>query len=418
MQQPSRTLVFGLNYPPETTGISPYTGAMAAGLAKRGHNVRALVAHPHYPEWKIASGYGQWSTRENLNGVRVDRLRHFVPRVPSPLPRALSELSLGLRQVFSRWGRPTSIIAVSPALLSSAIVRLRALMTHSNTPFVVWVQDLYALGVVETGQGGGVAARLIGSIERWLLRSATTVVVIHERFAERVHNDFGVAKNHIRVVRNWTHLHPLPPADVAAVRRSYGWSDDDVVVVHTGNMGVKQGLDHVVNAGRLAHQEGARVRFLLVGNGSQREELQRRVDDQTTTTQIVPPLDSDAFGALLQSADILLVNELPGVAEMAVPSKLTSYFASGRPVLAATDASGITAHEVRAAGAGIVVPAGDPAALLAGARRLAADRDAAARLGANGRRYRETVLAEASAIQRFDSLLRDLTTDDAAKHSA
>lgn len=327
-------------------------------------------------------------------------------------------MTFGLRQVLTRWGRPTSIITVSPALLSSAILRLRALITHSRTPFVVWVQDLYALGVQETGQGGGAAARLIRSVEGWLLRSATTVVVIHERFAKRVHEDFGVPMARIQVVRNWTHLPPLPPADVAAVRRAYGWSDEEVVVVHTGNMGVKQGLEHVVNAGRLAHQEGARVRFVLVGNGSQRDELQRRVDHQPTTTQIVPPLDSDAFGNILQAADILLVNELPGVAEMAVPSKLTSYFASGRPVLAATDASGITAQEVRAAEAGIVVPAGDPAALLAGARGLAADRQAAARFGANGRQYQETVLAEASAIQRFDSLLTDLTTDDAAKHPA
>ncbi len=220
------------------------------------------------------------------------------------------------------------------------------------------------------------------------------------------------------MIRNWTHLPALPTADVVSVRRSYGWSDDEIVVVHTGNMGVKQGLEHVVDAGRLAHLQDSRVRFILVGNGSQRDELQQRIAGQATTTQILPPLDDLSFGEILQSADILLVNELPGVAEMAVPSKLTSYFASGRPVLAASDASGITAQEVHAAEAGIVVPAGDPAALLAGARRLAADRQAAARLGANGRRYRETVLAEASAIQRFDSLLGDPTTDDAAKHSA
>ena len=411
MQQSSRTLVFGLNYPPETTGISPYTAAMAAGLVRHGHHVRAVVAHPHYPEWRIAAGYGQWSKRESVNGVVVHRVRHFVPRLPAPLPRALSEVTFGLRQVLTRWGRPSSIITVSPALLSSVIVRLRALTTHARTPFVVWVQDLYALGVQETGQGGGTAARLIRSLEGWLLRSATTVVVIHERFAKRIHEDFGVPIARIQVVRNWTHLPPLPPADVDAVRRSYGWSDEDIVVVHTGNMGVKQGLEHVVNAGRLAHEEGGRVRFVLVGNGSQRDELQQRVDDRPTTTQIVPPLSSDAFGDILQSADVLLVNELPGVSEMAVPSKLTSYFASGRPVLAATDATGITAQEVREAEAGIIVPAGDPAAILEGAKRLAADRPAADRFGANGKHYKETVLDESVAIRQFDSLLATLTAN-------
>ncbi|WP_234057977.1 glycosyltransferase [Microbacterium sp. NFH-22A-Y] len=388
------------------------------GLARHGHEVRAITAHPHYPDWKITPGYGQWSRSEQIDGVVVTRLRHYVPPQPSPLPRALSEATFGVRQLLARWGRPTSIVAVSPALISSALVRLRARLTHRKTPFVVWVQDLYGIGISETGQGGGAAARVIRGIEGWLLRSASAVVVIHDRFADRVHDDFGVPRDRIVVVRNWTHLPPLPPVDVAAVRAARGWDDDEVIVVHTGNMGVKQGLHHVVDAGRLASQRGERVRFVLVGNGSQRDELQRRAEAEPTTAQFLPPLDDRDFTDVLQAADILLVNELPGVAEMAVPSKLTSYFAAGRPVLAATDATGITAQEVRSADAGVVVEAGDPVALLAGVRALAADKDAAARFGANGKRYRETVLNETFAIDRFDSLLADLIAADAEKHPA
>jgi len=417
-QRPLRTLVFGLNYPPETTGISPYTGAMAGGLARRGREVRAITAHPHYPDWKITSGYGQWSRSEQIDGVHVTRLRHYVPSQPSPLPRALSEVTFGIRQIFVRWGRPAAIVAVSPALLSSALVRLRSRLTHRSTPFVVWVQDLYGIGISETGQGGGLAARVIQKVEGWLLRSASTVVVIHDRFAERVHDDFAVPRERIAVVRNWTHLPPLPPVEVPAVRAARGWADDEVVVVHTGNMGVKQGLHHVVDAGRLAHDRGTHVRFVLVGNGSQRDELQQRADAHPTTTQFLPPLGDRDFTDILQAADILLVNELPGVAEMAVPSKLTSYFAAGRPVLAATDSTGITAQEVRAADAGLVVSAGDPSALLDGVSALMADRAAADRLGQNGKRYRETVLDETFAIDRFDSLLADLIATAAEKHPA
>ncbi len=410
MQQPSPTLFFGLNYPPETTGISPYTGAMAAGLVRRGREVRALAGHPHYPDWKVAPGYGQWSRRENIDGVSVHRLRHFIPARPTPMPRATAEITFGIRQVFSRWGDPAVIVAVSPALISSALVRLRARITHPTTPFVVWVQDLYGLGLAETGQGSGAAARVIRGIEKWLLRSASMVVVIHDRFADRVHHDFGVPLERTAVVRNWTHLPPMPQIDVTAVRQAHGWADDEIVVAHTGNMGVKQGLHHVVDAGRLAHRAGEKVRFVLVGRGSQRDELAERIAGEPTTTEIMPPLDDMAFAEVLQAADVLLVNELPGVAEMCVPSKLTSYFASGRPVLAATDAMGITAQEVITAKAGMTVAAGDPAALLDGVKVLAADREEAARLGENGKRYKETVLEETFAIDRFDSLLADLTT--------
>lgn len=295
------------------------------------------------------------------------------------------------------------------------LVRLRSLLSHRETPFVVWVQDLYGIGMAEIGQGGGAAARVIRALERWLLRSASMVVVIHDRFADRIHGDFGVELERIAVIRNWSHLPPLPSADVDAVRASYGWGRDETVVVHTGNMGAKQGLHHVVDAGRLAHLRGERVRFVLVGNGSQREHLVEQIAAEPTTTEILPPLDDDAFAAILQSADVLLVNELPGVAEMCVPSKLTSYFTSGRPVLAATDALGITAQEVHNADAGMIVPAGDPEALLDGAIALAADPENCARLGENGKRYKETVLNETFAIERFDSLLADLTAEAAVK---
>lgn len=418
MPQPSSTLVFGLNYPPETTGISPYTGAMSAGLARRGHRIRALVAHPHYPDWEVRSGYGQWSRRENLDGVIVDRMLHFVPRQPAPVPRALSELSFGVRQMVARWGKPSTLLAVSPALLSTALVRARSLLTHRSTPFVIWVQDLYALGLVETGQGGGLTARVLRQVEGWLLRSASMVVVIHDRFADRVHEDFGVPRDRIAVVRNWTHISAMPQVDVPEVRRRFGWSDDETVVLHTGNMGVKQGLHHVVDAGRIAHDRGQKIRFVLVGNGAQRDQLQARIDERPTSTAILPPLGDREFAEVLQAADVLLVNELPGVAEMAVPSKLTSYFASGRPVLAATDATGITAQEVLAADAGITVQAGDPTAILEGATRLAADREQAERFGRNGRVYRETVLDETFAIDRFDSLLADLTSRIGEKRSS
>lgn len=418
MQDPTRTLIFGLNYPPETTGISPYTGAMASGLRRIGHTVRVVTAHPHYPEWVVAPGYGQWSSRENLAGVSVQRVRHFVPRNPSPIPRAISEVSFGLRQMLSRWGRPSAIVAVSPALLSSAMVRMRSLVSHRDTPFVVWVQDLYGLGVLETGQGSGFAARAIAAVERWLLRSASTVVVIHQRFADRVHEDFGVPRERIRVVRNWTHLPALAPIDVPTVRARFGWRDDEVVVLHTGNMGIKQGLHHVVDAGRLARERGTNVRFVLVGNGSQRAEIQERIDAEPTTTEILPPLSDIDFSDVLQAADILLVNELPGVAEMAVPSKLTSYFASGRPVLASTDATGTTAYEVRAADAGVCVAAGDATAILDGAVALSGDQPECARLGENGKRYRATVLDETFAVELFGSLLSDLTASAVEKHPA
>ena len=402
-----RVTVLGLNYPPEPTGVSPYTGAMARGLARRGHTTRVLTAHPHYPEWRVKSGYGQWSRRENIDGVDVHRLRHYVPERPVGMRRLLSEISFGARVSASRWDKPDVIVAVSPALIASVMAAQRAKILHRNVPLVVWVQDLYSLGLAETGQGGGAVLAIMRRLEGWLLRNADRVIVIHDRFKTRVAADFGVDPDRIEVVRNWTHLRPAPEIDTVAARGRFGWGNE-TVVLHAGNMGVKQGLHNVIDAAALAASRGDNVRFVLLGGGGDRPRLEA-LGAGIPTLQFMPPLDDAEFAAAIESADLLLVNEKAGVSEMAVPSKLTSYFSAGRPVVAATDPSGITADEVRTAGAGVVVPAGNPKLLLDAVVELGADEERCRLLGASGRRYRETVLDEETAIDKLSALLMRVT---------
>lgn len=394
----------GLNYPPETTGISPYTGGMAKGMVRRGFETDALTAHPHYPAWRIKTGYGEWARHEVNDGVGLTRLRHYVPHKPSGLRRALSEMSFGLRLVSTRWGKPDAIVLVSPALIASWFALTRSRITHRSTPTIIWIQDLYSLGLEETGQGSGIVRRAMRSIERRVLRRATTVVVIHERFAAYVSSNFDVPPGRIRVVRNWTHIGDPLEIDRKAVRGRLGWGESETVVLHAGNMGVKQGLSNVVRAARLADDRQAPVRFVLLGSGSDQARLKAEAKGIDRLT-FLDSLPDEQFAAALQAADVLLVNEMPGVANMAAPSKLTSYFSMGRPVLAATDSDGITAEEVHAAQAGVVVPAGSPAALLDGAMEIAADPTSAEQMGISGMRYRRTVLDEETALDKFIEIL-------------
>ena len=399
--------IFGLNYPPEPTGIAPYTGALAVGLTKIGHHVTAHVAHPHYPDWTIRQGYGQWTRVEDLDGVDVRRRLHYVPRSPRGIRRLVSELSFGVRMVSARWRRPRVIIAVSPSLFCTALVALRLRLTPRRPSFIVWVQDIYTLGLAETAEGGGLARRITRWVESGTLRAADRVVVIHERFADFVTRELGVAGSKVVVVRNWTHLPKSEPVDAAAAKVILGWPDNVTLAVHTGNMGAKQGLENIVDAARAADKRGAPVHFMLVGEGGERRGLEERAQGISRLT-FVDPLGDDEYRLALGAADVLVVNEKPGVSAMAVPSKITSYFASGRAVVAATDLGGITASEIGAAGAGIIVPAGDPDALLDAVLAVSADPETAAQFGLNGQRYRDSVLDQGAAIERWATIIDDV----------
>jgi glycosyltransferase involved in cell wall biosynthesis len=407
--------IFGMNYPPEPTGIAPYTSGLAAGLHKRGYEVTAHVAQPHYPQWTIYKGYEQWARAESLDGVGVRRRWHYVPHSPHGIRRLLSELSFGTRLVFAHWESCRAVIVVSPALFSSMMVALRMRFTPRRPPLVIWVQDFYALGMAETGEGVKLAGRLTRWVEAHTLRAADCVVVIHPRFARYAVEELGVKASNVVVVRNWAHLLAAAPVDSTAAKLAMGWPTDMTLAVHTGNMGVKQGLENVVEAARVADDVGAPVHFILVGDGCERHKLMVRGRGISRLTFVDPLCDAD-YRLALSASDVLLVNEKPGVATMAVPSKLTSYFHAGRPVIAATDPKGISAEELVASGAGTVIPAGEPRTLLDAVVSVSADPEAAARFGLSGQRYREAVLDESVAIEQWAILIEDVLANGYQQH--
>ena len=397
-----------MHYAPETTGNAPYTTGLAEGLRERGHQVHVLTGLPHYPEWKVAPGYtGRRRYDEGDDSLSIARLRHHVPSQPRAWGRIRMETSFGSHLLTARWPSVDAVVCVSPALLSTAMAVARVRAGRRRPPVGVWVQDLYSRGVVETAVVTGRAAKLALRFEGRVLKSADGVAVIHDRFKSYVVGDLGVPTDAVTVIRNWTHLQPFELPDRAAARRRLGWADDDIVVLHAGNMGVKQGLENVVEAARLVRDDGPRIRFVLLGDGNQRARI-AELGRGVAALDFVDPLPGAEFQAALGAADVLLVNEQPGVGEMAVPSKITSYFTSGNPVLAATDLGSITAQEITTSGGGLVVPAGDPAALLDAAARLGRDQALARELGAAGRRFCAETLSRDHAIDQYDRWISGL----------
>ena len=421
MANSRRLTVLAINYPPEPNGNAPYSGALATGLARAGHRVTAHVTHPHYPAWSISEGYGQWSRVEVIDGVRVRRMRHYVPNPPRSVRRLASEISFGLRLLAAPKTDPEVVIALSPALFSTWIASWRL----GGRPLVVWVQDIYSLGLSEIGEGGGLAAKVTHAVEGRTLRRASRIVVIHDRFKRRLIELYNIDPSRITVMRNWTYIAPAEIGDVAKAREERGWDSDEIVVLYTGNFGAKQGLENVIEAARQAAGVDRKVRFVLMGGGGDEDRLRKLAGVSVGSgepavsmdgrLEFHGPLPAQQFRRALAAADILLVSEKPGVSESSVPSKLATYFDAGRAVIAAGDPEGITAAELEAADAGVFVPAGEPRRLLDAVLSLAADGARAAKLGQNGRRFRETEMDQGIALKRWDELVDEVSREGARR---
>jgi colanic acid biosynthesis glycosyl transferase WcaI len=403
-----RIAILGINYRPEVIGIAPYTTGLATALARRGHRVTAFTGYPHYPSWRHRAGATRFRSEETIDGVRVRRFSHPVPRSFSWFGRAIMEMVFGLQVCTTRWCRPDVVICVTPPLLGAAMAVLRARLTPRRPAVGMVVQDLYSRGIAETGAASGPFAHALCAVESTTMRLADGVSVIHDGFADDVADNLRVDRSKIRVIRNWTHVDGPNTEASNGFRASHGWSSDDIIVLHAGNLGYKQGLENVVAAAAAALAlNDNRVKFVLVGDGNQRRALESEAAG-LSNLEFLESVSEEQFPTVLGAADVLLVNERPGVAQMSVPSKLTSYFQAGKPVIAAVDPTGYTASEVAASGGGVCVPPDRPDLLVAEAVRIASDRQLARILGESGQKYSRDMLRHDRSIDLYEEWIQDL----------
>ena len=135
-----RALVVGVNYAPEPSGIAPYTAAFAEALQSAGAQVHVVTGVPHYPAWRVADEYRcglRWE--EVVNGIRVSRRRHWVPKRANVVGRAAMEATFLVRATWATWrDRSDVIVAVTPSLSALGA----ALLARRGRPVGVIVQDL------------------------------------------------------------------------------------------------------------------------------------------------------------------------------------------------------------------------------------------------------------------------------------
>ena len=402
-------LLIGINYAPELTGIGPYTTGLADHFAEQGHAVRVITGVPHYPEWRRGRAPSNGSSNP-----RVSRQWHFVPNKPTAFGRMLYEASWlisGTRALGVR--RPQVVIGVIPSLSGGVLAWLAG--RKFRVPVGLIFQDLVGPAAAQSGyRGARRVARLTRSTEAFVARKANLVAIISDGFRGYLESA-GVPTSRMQKVRNWARVVP-PTEPWGETRNRIGWAPTDFVCLHAGNMGQKQGLDNVLEAADLL--QGHDIRIVLTGDGNDRNRLIDRAKHlKLRNVSFLGLQPAGEFDALLRAADVLLVNQRAMVGDMALPSKLTSYLFSGRPIVAAVGAESNAAAELQAAGAGMIVLPGQPAALAGAIRELKTSPELAEHLGAQGIAYAQRHLTRQVALPAFDDFLGELTNAGAVSKS-
>lgn len=406
MATPGRTprlLIVGLNYAPEAVGIGPYTTGLAEALTERGWDVRVVAGQPYYPEWQPRKGQRGWWRTGRENGVAITRCPHYIPFDPTGAKRLVHHASFALSAAVPAVAaalrhRPDHVLAVAPSLLSVPVALAAARISGARS--WIHVQDFEVEAAFATGllSESSRLARMARGAEGRLLRSADMVTTISPQMAARLAAR-GVRAGRIGEMRNWAnHTDAIAGASGTTYRAEWGLGDKRVAL-YSGNIGNKQGLELVIEAARTLSERDDIV-FLVCGNGPNRARLERLAEG-LPNIRFHDLQPAGRVGELLRMADVHVLPQMAGAADLVLPSKLTNMLASGRPVVATAEAGTGLADEVE--GCGIVVPPADAQALADAVRTLVDDPAQARSLGDEGQRRAHERWSRDAIVERIEA---------------
>jgi glycosyltransferase involved in cell wall biosynthesis len=400
-----RIVLVSQYFPPEVGATQTRMQSFAEYLAARDHEVTVICEFPNHPSGIIPPRYrGRYLEDDRTNGYRVLRTWVRASEEKTPETRIAFYLSFmaTATAVAPLIGRTDVVVATTPPLF--AAVAGQAVAALKGAPFVLDVRDLWPAAAISLNQiSGGFDLRAAEALESFLYRRADAVVAVTRPFCRHIDNIRVGGSRSIYIPNGTLERFFVEPGDTA--RGSLGVSEEAFLVTFAGTHGIAQALPTVLDAAERTNGDAV---FALIGDGPLKPMLVEEAHDrQLKNVRFYSQVEPSDVPPLLAASDALLVplSQHPTFADF-VPSKMIDYMAVGRPVILA--AAGESARLLELAGAGLVVPPEDAAALADAVRRLADDRELGAEMGARGRAFARNRLRVDQAA-RLEQVLLDVS---------
>ena len=394
-----RILVLNQYYWPGVEATAQLLAQLCEALA-RDYDVTVVTGHLH--------GH-QLPDEEDRNGVKIVRVRSTTYERSQLHHRAAnygSYLGESIRAAL-RGERPDLVLCMTdpPVVGDIGLVVAR----RFDVPLLVISQDVFPeiaerVKRLEHPLVLGALRKLVGLY----LRRADRVVAIGETMKLRlVHK--GAREGRIEVIPNWVDTSEIQPQP-----RRNAWSaarglDDELVVMHSGNIGHAQDLDTLVRAATFL-RDLERLRIMVIGFGARHGDLTRLAQrlEVTRTVHFLDYQPREHLPLSLATGDLHYVGLARGLSGFVVPSRLYGILAAGRPVLVSADADSEIVRIVEEVGCGIVLPPGRPELVASVIRDVAEGRLSLVGMGDLGRTWVEREADREVAFDRYRRVVADV----------
>ncbi len=322
------------SYPPEIRSASHLMLELAEELTKRGNQVTVATC---WPQYNLDAGSQKIYSEDKIeNNIRVIRLKHLPHHKVNFIVRGISQLilpSLFIRKIKKLIKtKIDSVIVYSPPLPLSYVGAW--VKKVYNAKFILNIQDIFPQNAIDLGVlKNKFIIKIFYAMEKYMYQKADIITVHSEGNKNLVLKHYPDIKNKLTVLHNWVDINTHQKLSHKNYREIFNL-DNKFVCVFAGVIGPSQYLTVLIQAAA-ALNHISDLCFLIVGDGTEKEKLQKMACDLGLNNIIFKDFISrEDYPDLLNACDVGLVSLSPKNKTPVVPGKILGYMAAGLPVVA------------------------------------------------------------------------------------
>jgi colanic acid biosynthesis glycosyl transferase WcaI len=405
-----RITLIGINFFPEDTAIGLYSTQMAQMLAADGFEVNVLTGFPYYPEWAPRVEYADKPRfyKEKLNDITIFRYRQYIPKNPSALKRLLHVIDFTFGTFFNLFRIKKSDLTICIVPFTSTVFLGSLLKILLKTKIWVHVQDFEFDAAFQSGILKGsrnlqkFAYKILLKIEQVLFDRAHLITTIsstmQQKLLTKTKTKNGFLPNWVDVdgvIKGESIQHPFVPVN-------------KYVILYSGNIGFKQDWDTFIRVAELAGNADPEIQFVVVGDGSKKEWLEREIK-KSKNIKLYPPVPYKELPSLLCSPSLHILLQLPSAVDAFMPSKLLGMMASGKPSLLSANPESEVSHVINGCKGGICLSENNPEEIFKSILYLKKNKKVSSEIGHSARTYVQQNFSIDSILPKIKGFIDSIT---------
>ena len=279
----------------------------------------------------------------------------------------------------------------------------RALLKNAekyDIPVVLHVQDIYPESLSEKIKAmKGLINILFTPIDRKNLELSTHILTISEQMKGYLIKTRRISKDKFSIIHNWQNDSNFVEFQGTEVREK----DGNFRFLYLGTINITAGVDLLIHAFSKAGMLNASL--IIAGDGPDKErciqiakKYNKNIRFKSASPKQVPELQAES--------EVLLLPLKKGVAKTALPSKMTAYMMSGKPIIASIDEDSGAAEIIKLNDCGWVVEAENEGGLIRCMQKAReADSGLLKKMGDASLQYAKNNLSKVSNLHKISSII-------------